>query len=111
MSCGKIGPTIRMLRRDVAHLSQEELAARAEISRRQLAKIEQGDVNSTIEVLHRISKGLGVTVDYLINGGACSDMLRGVLEDCSEAESAIIMDVAHATKRSLRSQTYAPREC
>ena len=47
-------------------LSQEELAAAAEISSRYLSKVEQGQANPTIEVLLAVAEALGRTASALM---------------------------------------------
>ena len=49
-------------------LSQEELAARAEVSAQMLSTAERGSKSILSEDLMKISRALGVTADYLLTG-------------------------------------------
>lgn len=48
-------------------MSQEELAAKADISRSMLSKIERGEVNPTILVASKIARGLNTLVSLLLD--------------------------------------------
>jgi len=60
-----IGPYIRAARLR-AHLSQEELAARAGINRTYLSQLENGRSSPTLEVLAKIALALGMETGSLI---------------------------------------------
>lgn len=60
-----IGVNVRRLRKQ-AELSQEELAARAEIEMRYLGGIERGEQNPSVKILERIAKALGVHPSVLL---------------------------------------------
>lgn len=49
-------------------LSQEELAARADVSPQMLSTAERGSKSVLSENLFKISHALGVTADYLLTG-------------------------------------------
>ena len=49
-------------------LSQEELAARADVSAQMLSTAERGSKSILSENLLKISSALGVTADYLLTG-------------------------------------------
>ena len=51
--------------RQAAHMSQEELAKRAEISRPHLSNIENGEAQPTIDVALRIADALGEPVSNI----------------------------------------------
>lgn len=53
-------------------LSQEELAARLQVSRQAVAKWESGQSYPDISNLIELSKAFGVTVDYLVKDDACA---------------------------------------
>lgn len=52
-----LGKTIRKLRKE-KHLTQEELAEKADIDTNYLAKIETAQVNTTVRYLIMIARGL-----------------------------------------------------
>ena len=55
-------------RRKQLGLSQEELAARADVSPQMLSTAERGSKSVLSENLLKISSALGVTADYLLTG-------------------------------------------
>jgi transcriptional regulator with XRE-family HTH domain len=61
----RVGLNVQRLRRDKG-LSQEELAARAEMHQTYLSGVERGVRNASILVLARIAKALGVDVEELV---------------------------------------------
>jgi transcriptional regulator with XRE-family HTH domain len=60
----KFGKNLRRIRQE-GKLSQEALADKAEFPRSQIARIERGEVNPTINTLKRISDVLGVDISIL----------------------------------------------
>lgn len=61
-----IGNRIREIRKD-RDLTLSELARRAGITKSYLSSIERNiQVNPTLEILHKLSIGLGVSIDVLI---------------------------------------------
>lgn len=62
----KIGPVLRRLREGKA-LTQEDVAIRAKVARSYLAMLEAGNRgNPSLEILQRLAKALGVTVQDLL---------------------------------------------
>jgi len=61
----QIGKRIRGLR-EAQNLSQEALAASAEVDFSHLGKLERGEGNPTIELIVRIANALGASVDVII---------------------------------------------
>lgn len=55
----KLGEKIRAVR-EKAQLTQEEVAKEAEMSSNYFAKIERGEINTTVEKLYKIIKALNV---------------------------------------------------
>lgn len=49
-------------------ISQEDLSHGAHMDRTYLARIEQGKVNPSLRVLHKIARVLRVTLSYLFKG-------------------------------------------
>ncbi len=72
------GERIRFLRQRVAH-TQERLATEAGISKGFLSDVETGTRQPSAEYLLRIANALGVSLDYLMKGGAepSSDGVEG----------------------------------
>lgn len=60
----RIGLNVQRLRRG-KELSQEELAARADVHQTYLSGVERGKRNASVLVLERIAKALGVDVAEL----------------------------------------------
>jgi transcriptional regulator with XRE-family HTH domain len=61
-----IGQTIRDARKDQGY-TQEAFALRADIDRSYMGAIERGEFNLTIETLHKITTGLGISASELLN--------------------------------------------
>lgn len=61
----RIGLNVQRLRRD-KKLSQEELAARADVHQTYLSGVERGVRNASVLVLARIAKGLSVDIEELV---------------------------------------------
>ena len=54
--------------RKVQKLSQEDLSDLAHVDRTYLARIEQGKVNPSVRVLHKIARAFKITVSFLLYG-------------------------------------------
>ncbi|HEV7692465.1 MAG TPA: helix-turn-helix transcriptional regulator [Hyphomonadaceae bacterium] len=61
----RIGMNVQRLRR-AKELSQEELAARAEVHQTYLSGVERGRRNPSVLVLERIAKALGADIEELV---------------------------------------------
>jgi len=61
----QIGKQIQTLRRRRG-ISQEELADLCGLHRSHLGQIERGELNVTLVTMHRIGKGLGVSLNQLL---------------------------------------------
>ncbi len=51
--------------RKANHLTQHDLAEKIEVNIRQVARYESGENNPTIDVVIRIAKTLGISIDWL----------------------------------------------
>jgi transcriptional regulator with XRE-family HTH domain len=60
----KFGKTLRRIRQE-GKLSQEALSDKAEVPRSQIARIERGEVNPTINTLKRIADVLKIDISIL----------------------------------------------
>lgn len=49
-------------------LSQESLAALAEIDRTYLARVEEGKANPSVKILNKIARKLKIRIDELLKG-------------------------------------------
>jgi len=63
----QLGERIRKLR-DQKGWSQEEFAARCEVNRSYMGRIERGELNLTLESLEKVGKGLNTSVSTLLRG-------------------------------------------
>lgn len=61
----QFGVHLRKLRKEKG-LSQEQLAARAEIELSQIGRIERGQINTTISTLHRLAIALELLPEALL---------------------------------------------
>lgn len=59
-------------------------------------------------MLWKIASSLGVTTDYLLNNGMESNLSKSLFDGCTDTERSIILSVAHAIKKSIRSQIRNP---
>lgn len=102
-----IGSRIRKIRQK-RKLSQATLAEYTDLSVTYISHIETAKRQASLESLIRISNVLGVTLDFLLAGNQDSDPtsltteFSALFDDCSNYERQIILDVASATKESLR---------
>ena len=66
-------------RRRAANLSQEELAARADVSARFISFLETKKRQPTLTIIAALSKGLGLSMSEFLQGldAACSEPARG----------------------------------
>ncbi|AEB07284.1 helix-turn-helix domain protein [Coriobacterium glomerans PW2] len=64
----QIGARIRCLRKKRTGLSQNGFACQIGIDRSYFATIEQGKHSATLQMLARISQGLGVSLQELFEG-------------------------------------------
>ncbi len=53
-------------RREAAELSQEELAAKTELTRNYIGMVERGETNPTLSVMERIASALDTTVTSMV---------------------------------------------
>ncbi|MBQ3432573.1 MAG: helix-turn-helix transcriptional regulator [Clostridia bacterium] len=80
-------------------LSQEELAARADVSPQMLSTAERGSKSILSENLLRISTALGVTADYLLTGrmarADADSLVQKIMAASPETQSKIerIVDI------------------
>lgn len=102
----QIGQRIRRVRK-ARGLSQEELAARVNISTPHMSHIETGNTKLSLPVLTELALALEVRVDDLLYGhehfstSAAADEIRKVLESCTAQQAKVIVDVVKATKTAL----------
>ena len=60
-----LGQNLKSYRRQ-NKISQEELAARADLSTRGYGKIERGEVSASLETLDKLAHGTGLTLSELL---------------------------------------------
>lgn len=107
MDYRQIGRRIRRLRQKQGY-TQERFAEVVDLSPPYISPIERGSKNASLETVSRIAAALQVSVDYLLTGTAGTNAaayapeMERLLRDCLPDERRIIVDVAEATKRSLR---------
>ena len=61
-----LGKIIRE-KREARHLTQVELAEKASVDRNYIGMVERGERNPSYLSLHKIAKGLGLTINEMIN--------------------------------------------
>ena len=78
-----------------------------------ISHIERASKKASLETIFRIASTLNVTIDYLLTGMRSIDAsaffpeMEMLLKDCLPHEKQIIVDVAEATKKSLRDNRQA----
>jgi transcriptional regulator with XRE-family HTH domain len=102
----KIGQQIRKYRK--AHgLSQEELAERVNISTTHMSHIETGNTKLSLKVFVDIATALDVRTDDLLEHPIIQSTnttlkdISAILEQCSQQEVKVIIDIIRATKSSM----------
>lgn len=112
MDYKKIGKRIRNLRQQQGY-TQEALAEAVDLSAPFISHIECARKKASLETISRIASTLNVTIDYLLTGTRSVDAsaflpeIETLLKDCLSHEKQIIVDVAEATKMSLRNNRQA----
>ncbi|MEY8319183.1 helix-turn-helix transcriptional regulator [Oscillospiraceae bacterium 50-58] len=112
MDYKKIGKRIRNLRQQQGY-TQEALAEAVDRSVPYVSHIERASKKASLETISRIASALNVTVDFLLTGTQSVDEtaffpeMEMLLKDCLPHEKQIIVDVAEATKKSLRDNRQA----
>ncbi|MFC3531776.1 helix-turn-helix domain-containing protein [Vogesella facilis] len=77
-------------------LSQEKLAASAEVSRRMLVSIEAGASNVSIATLDRLASALGLTFSELVRAPGSEAPVRVWQGDSSDSHATLLHSVALA---------------
>lgn len=113
-----LGDRIKELRNSV-NFSQQELADKIKVSKAQINRYENRDVQPPADVLNKLSDALGTTVDYLLNGNSGekakaslknAEMLNKFkeLEALPDKEQNMILQVVNALIRDYKAkQAYA----
>lgn len=102
----QIGQRIRKIRK-AKGLSQEQLAAKVDISLPHMSHIETGNTKLSLPVLADLACALDVRTDDLLYDderfsiSAAVDDLSKVLESCTAQQAKVIVDLVKATKISL----------
>ena len=103
----ELGKRIRH-RRQQLHFTQEELAAKCELSIPHLSHIERGHTKVSLPALASIANAMQCGIDELLcdSLGASREVfeheIAQTLGDCSETEIRLIADLAKALKESYR---------
>lgn len=92
-----LGRRVKKLR-EKQKLNQYQLSEKAEISEKYLSRIECGTVKCSTDIISRIAKALGISVDFLVNGGTKEDgniqMAAAMLKKLSPQQQDVIIDIA-----------------
>ena len=100
-----LGEWLKKARKDRG-LTQEQLAERAGLSVRHIAKSEKGDVNPSFEVLSTLVKTLGVSFDAIFDpasGQVAAELqeIAGLYRACPEQGQRLILAAIRAMVREL----------
>ena len=103
----EIGRRVRK-RREERRLTQEALAEAAGVSVPYVSHIERGIKKPSLGTLLRLSAALDVTVDALLRGNQPAEAnaffsdVQELLNDCSQKERKVLLEIAAAVKQILR---------
>ena len=86
-----IGDRITQLRKQ-QKISQEDLAKQAGVSRTMMGNYERNDNTPSVEVLLKLAKAFGVTVDYLIGESELSSMDKENIKRLKDIENLAPQD-------------------
>ena len=100
-----LGERLKKARKDRG-LTQEQLAERAGLSTRHIAKIEKGDVNPSFEVLSTLVKTLGVSFDAIFDPAseqveAEIQEIAGLYRACPKQGQRLILATIRAMVKAL----------
>lgn len=104
-----LGKKIKQYRAEKGY-SAEKLGEIAGVSKSHINNIESANARASAEVLVRIANALEVSVDILLcdslNGKASRDAMAnefsGLLEECSEQQTKIIVNTVKTLRENLR---------
>ena len=107
-----LGKMVKKVRKK-AGLSQLELAEMVDISPQFMSKIENGVKQACLQTVYSIAKSLNVSMDLImgldISESNGQSAMEFILEDCTDYEEEIIMQLALAMKEILRKNDYGEK--
>lgn len=107
-----LGKMVKKVRKK-AGLSQLELAEMVDISPQFMSKIENGVKQASLQTVYSIAKNLNVSMDLImgldISESNGQSAMEFILEDCTDYEEEIIMQLALAMKEILRKNDYGEK--
>lgn len=107
-----LGKMVKKVRKK-AGLSQLELAEMVDISPQFMSKIENGVKQASLQTVYSIAKSLNVSMDLImgldISESNGQSAMEFILEDCTDYEEEIIMQLALAMKEILRKNDYGEK--
>jgi|SRR6218665_3859519 len=89
-----IGDRITQLRKQLK-ISQEELAKQAGVSRTMMGNYERNDNTPSVEVLLKLAKAFGVSVDFLIGESEFSSLDKENIKRLEDIENLPSQDKEH----------------
>ena len=104
---GTIGVRVRAARKKLG-LTQEELANRTELTVPYISNIENNHTKLSLMTITSIANALETTIDSLMydNLNVLTTQydadIKDIVDDCTDKEKAIILDVVRQLKFSLR---------
>ena len=89
--------------RKAAGMTQEQLAEAVELATSYVSQLECGTKCARLDTLARIADVLGISLAYLLVARPSNgDELLALVQDCTDVEQSILLDVIQTLKRSLR---------
>lgn len=100
----KIGKNIRKIRKALDK-TQRQIAEQADITSMHLSHIETGGTIMSIDCLLNLCHAMSVTPNDILSGEfkltakAACDMLQGVMEELTEDESRLLLEIADSMRK------------
>ena len=88
--------------------SQQHLALRASVSKRELGRIERGDANPSIDTIFKLTEALGITLAELTEGDCNQDLvviegkLTLLIEQCNRKEKSFILGLVQYVTENIK---------
>ena len=88
--------------------SQQHLALRADVSKRELGRIERGNARPAFETVSKLAEALGITVGELTEGDGNQDFVKIegnltlLIEQCSRKEKNFILGLVQYVTENIK---------
>lgn len=110
-----IGALVKKCREDLK-MTQENLSEKCGISTSHISNIENGTAKVSMTALIRIANALKTTMDFLLSDNQLikltpvNNRIAEIVDDCTDHEIGVILDIVETTKKSLRTRHAFPQD-